>query len=160
MSTPVKPEEPRAYSYIRFSTPEQARGDSLDRQKDKAAKWALDHGLELDTELKMTDAGVSAHRGKNARTGALAGFVTAVEKGYVPEGSYLLVENIDRLTRDDMSEAITLFMRIINAGVTVVTLTNNNAYSKESVNRNLAEIYIIVAELMRANQRAPASRNW
>ena len=67
MSTPVRPEAPRAYSYVRFSTPQQAAGDSLQRQKDKAAKYALEHGLTLDTELKMMDLGVSAHRGKNVR---------------------------------------------------------------------------------------------
>jgi hypothetical protein len=68
---------------IRFSTPQQKLGDSLRRQTEKAAKYAAEHGLTLDTELKMTDAGVSAFRGKNASTGALGGFVRAVESGYL-----------------------------------------------------------------------------
>jgi hypothetical protein len=42
---------------------------------DKAAKFASEHDLTLDTELNMTDPGVSAFRGKNARTGALGGFL-------------------------------------------------------------------------------------
>nr|BCE44336.1 hypothetical protein XF4B_06850 [Bradyrhizobium diazoefficiens] len=73
-------EETRAYSYVRFSTPSQQEGASFQRQMEKATKFALDHGLTLDTELNMTDIGVSAYRGKNARTGALAGFLEAVHR--------------------------------------------------------------------------------
>ncbi|MGY4300574.1 hypothetical protein ACVWXN_008669 [Bradyrhizobium sp. i1.4.4] len=83
MNAPVRTEaQARAYSYVRFSTPSQAAGASLQRQTEKAAKYALEHGLTLDTELNMTDLGVSAYRGKNAHTGALGGFLKAVEAGY------------------------------------------------------------------------------
>src|SRR5262245_45267409 len=121
MNIPVRPEAaPRAYSYVRFSTPQQAAGASLQRQTEKAAKFASEHGLVLDTELKMTDAGVSAYRGKNARTGALGDFLEAVDKGYVPRGSYLLIENMDRLSRDDILEAQTLFQQLILKGINLV----------------------------------------
>jgi hypothetical protein len=33
-----------AYSYIRFSSPEQAKGDSFRRQSEKAAAWAAKNG--------------------------------------------------------------------------------------------------------------------
>jgi DNA invertase Pin-like site-specific DNA recombinase len=126
----------------------------LDRQKDKAAKWALDHGIALDTELKMTDAGVSAYSGKNARTGALGGFLEAVQKGYVPGGSYLLVENIDRLSRDHILEAQTLFQQLILAGITVVTLTNGEQYSKERLRAEPEAIFLVVLEQIRANRES------
>ena len=42
-------EPPRAYSYLRFSTLEQMSGDSMRRQASAAHRYALDHGLELDT---------------------------------------------------------------------------------------------------------------
>jgi Resolvase, N terminal domain/Recombinase/Recombinase zinc beta ribbon domain len=154
MSKAAIVEQPRAYSYVRFSTPQQAHGDSLERQTEKAARYAAEHGLTLDTELSLADLGVSAYRGRNATTGALAGFIAAVERRHVPEGSYLLVENIDRLTRDDMPEAMTLFMRIINAGITVVTLTNGQACSNESLRRDPTAMVFIVVELMRANQES------
>ncbi len=102
MDALVRTEEPRAYSYVRFSTPAQAAGASLQRQAERAAKYAQEHGLQLDTELNMQDLGVSAFRSKNARTGALGGFLEAVQKGYVERGSYLLIENMDRLSRADI----------------------------------------------------------
>src|SRR4051812_945485 len=105
MATPTPPTTPKAYSYIRFSTPEQRKGDSLERQTDKASNYAAEHGLELDTELNLTDLGVSGYRLKNAKVGALGLFMRAVEDGRVASGSYLLIENVDRLTRANMLDA-------------------------------------------------------
>ena len=52
----------KAYSYSRFSTPEQAQGDSATRQALAAHRWAEQHGVELDTDLRFRDEGVSAFR--------------------------------------------------------------------------------------------------
>jgi DNA invertase Pin-like site-specific DNA recombinase len=154
MNAPVRTEVTRAYSYVRFSTPSQAAGASRQRQMEKAAKYALDHGLTLDTELNMTDLGVSAFRGKNARTGALGGFLEAVDKGYVPKGSYLLIENMDRLSRADILTAQGLFSLLIGNGITVVTLTNGEAYSKARLDREPEVILLVVLELIRANKES------
>lgn len=144
----------KAYSYVRFSTPSQAAGASLQRQTEKAAKYALEHGLTLDTELKMTDLGVSAYRGKNAHTGALGGFLKAVEAGYVARGSYLLIENMDRLSRADIVTAQGLFLQLVGSGINLVTLTNGEAYSAERFQREPEAILMVVLELIRANKES------
>src|ERR1700733_381382 len=151
---PVHTEVTRAYSYVRFSTPQQAAGASLQRQTEKAAKYALEHGLTLDTELNMTDFGVSAFRGKNARTGALGGFLEAVNKGYVDKGSYLLIENIDRLSRDDILEAQTVFQQLILSGMNLVTLANGETYSRERLKREPEAMFYVVLEQIRANRES------
>src|SRR5258707_353064 len=81
----------KAYSYIRFSTPEQMKGNSFERQTQKAAEYASARGLELDTTLTFQDLGVSAYRSRNAQTGALKAFLDVVEQGDIPQGSHLLV---------------------------------------------------------------------
>ncbi|UPK04145.1 recombinase family protein [Bradyrhizobium sp. 170] len=155
MEAPVQAEaQTRAYSYVRFSTPSQAAGASLQRQSERAAKYALDHGLTLDTELKMTDLGVSAFRGKNARTGALGGFLEAVERGYVERGSYLLIENMDRLSRADIVTAQGLFLQLVGSGINLVTLTTGEAYSAERLQREPEAILFVVLELIRANRES------
>jgi DNA invertase Pin-like site-specific DNA recombinase len=63
-----------AYSYVRFSSAEQAKGDSLRRQTAKAAAWCLENGYTLDPST-YKDLGVSGFRGKNAASGALAQFL-------------------------------------------------------------------------------------
>jgi DNA invertase Pin-like site-specific DNA recombinase len=79
-----------AFSYLRFSTPEQASGDSRRRQLAMAEKYATDHHLKLDRQLSFRDLGVSAFRGKNAKEGALRAFLEAIEHNLVPKGSFLL----------------------------------------------------------------------
>jgi DNA invertase Pin-like site-specific DNA recombinase len=154
MDASVSTDEPRAYSYVRFSTPSQAAGASLQRQAERAVKYAQEHGLKLDTELNMQDLGVSAFRSKNARTGALGGFLEAVEKGYVERGSYLLIENMDRLSRADIITAQALFSQLIVSGIHVVTLTNGEAYSLERLEREPEAILLVVLELIRANKES------
>jgi hypothetical protein len=52
----------------------------------------------------------------------MAGFLRAVEAGKVPAGSYLVLENLDRLTREDIVPAVHLFAGILLAGVRIVQL--------------------------------------
>jgi hypothetical protein len=126
----------------------------VQRQTEKAAKYALDHGLELDTERNLADLGVSAFRGKNARTGALWRFLDDVKRGYVTKGSYLLIENMDRMSRDDIITSQGLFSLIISSGINVVTLTDQELYTLERFKREPEAMYRITAELIRANRES------
>jgi DNA invertase Pin-like site-specific DNA recombinase len=114
-----------AYSYIRFSHPSQAEGDSLRRQTEAAAAWCERNGVRLDTTLTLRDLGVSAFKGAHRKDDrhALAGFLKLVEGGKVPRGSHLLIENLDRLSREDEVPACHLLTGILVAGVNVVQLS-------------------------------------
>jgi DNA invertase Pin-like site-specific DNA recombinase len=146
--------KPKAYSYVRFSTPDQAKGDSYRRQVEAATEYAHAHELELDTELTFTDLGVSAFHGTNAKTGALGAFLEAVKDGTVGPGSHLLVENLDRLTRADVLEAQELFTGIIRRGITVVTLFDQRAYSAESVTANPMDLVFSILTMVRGHEES------
>jgi len=141
-------------AYLRFSTPEQANGDSRRRQLALAENYARQHGLQLDKGLNFRDLGVSAFRGKNAKEGGLRAFLDAVEHGLVPPDSYLLVESLDRLSRERILEAQALFLQIVSAGVTLVTLLDQRAYSRESLNANPIDLIISLVYMMRANEES------
>ena len=143
-----------AYSYLRFSTPEQARGDSRRRQLAMAEHYAQQHGLLLDKGLSFRDLGISAFRGRNAKQGGLRAFLDAIDHGLVPPDSYLLIESLDRLSRDQILEAQGLFLQIISAGVTIVTLLDQRAYSRASINRNPTDLIISLVYMMRANEES------
>lgn len=117
--TPRIPRKPKAFSYIRWSSPEQAKGDSLRRQTQKAEEFAARHGYELDGELTFKDAGVSSFRGRNASHGALRVFLRAVEDGLIPAGSCLILESIDRLSREGAWDALPVLQEIINAKISL-----------------------------------------
>lgn len=144
---------PLAYSYIRFSSSKQAKGDSLRRQLKKAQEYAAEHGLTLDDSLQLRDLGVSAYDSSNATRGALAGFLVELRAGRVQKGSYLLVEQLDRLSRADVYTAIGLMQEIVEAGVTVVTLQDRRVFDKVSV-KDLGNIMLSVAVMFRAHEES------
>ncbi len=124
-----------AYSYLRFSSPEQAKGDSLRRQTGMRDEWCTKHGVKLDTSLNMTDAGVSAFTGDhraNPDRHALAGFLELVRVGKVARGSYFIIENLDRLTREDSVPAVNLFTGILLSGIRIVQLDPETIYTDKS----------------------------
>src|SRR3954453_3798890 len=117
--------KPLAYSYVRFSSPEQAKGDSLRRQTELRDGWLTRNAVRLDASLTLEDKGVSGftgeHRGNPDRH-ALAAFVDLVKKGRITRGSYLIVESLDRLSREDILPALTLILDLIQSGIRIVQL--------------------------------------
>ena len=113
---------PKAYSYLRMSTKRQERGHSRERQLERSKKYAQENGLELVEDFQLEDIGISAFRGKNVAIGKLGKFLKAVEAKEVPRGSYLLVESLDRLDRREVRQSLQVFLQIINAGIKIVTL--------------------------------------
>ncbi len=129
----MKPTATKAFSYIRFSDSKQAKGDSLRRQLEWGPEIAAKQGWNLDTSLHLKDLGVSAFKGRNATTGALSGFLAAIKKGKVRGGDILLVESLDRLSRDDIDPAWELFRSILKAGIEIVTREPERHYRKEDL---------------------------
>ena len=135
-------------------TPEQAQGDSARRQMDLARRYAATHGLTLDDTLRMADEGISGFRGANVRRGALGQFLQAVDEGDVPEGSYLLVENLDRVSRQNPWDAFPILQQIINARVIIVTLFDGKVYSAEDMRANPMRILESLFVMIRANEES------
>lgn len=141
--------KPKAYSYIRFSTPDQIEG-SLDRQLELSRQYAKEHGLDLDES--MQDLGLSAFTGVHRTKGALGVFLRLVEDGKIPAGTVLLVENLDRLSREKPLKAIAQITSIVEAGIKVVTLQNGMEFTEDTLNES--QLYLAVGELLRANMES------
>lgn len=144
----------RAFSYLRFSSPEQAQGDSARRQSDLAAAYAARHGLELDEKLTFKDLGVSAFRGRNAADGRLGDFLEAVKAGVVPQGSHLLVESLDRISRQAVLPALDTLRALVGSGITVVTLSDGAVYTKEKIETEFVKLMAALLTFARANEES------
>jgi len=116
----------QAYVYVRFSSREQAKGDSARRQAAAAQSYTERCGDTL-IELPIED-GVSAFTGANLH-GVLGDFLDRLRNGQIPKGSKLLLEKFDRLSRQHHEAAHNTFSEIVRRGVTVVTLHNGKEYS-------------------------------
>jgi DNA invertase Pin-like site-specific DNA recombinase len=143
-----------AFSYVRFSSEKQSKGASLERQTEAAKRWVEANGYILDTSLNMQDLGVSAYKGDNATTGALSGFLKAVEAAQVPTGSVLLVENLDRISRQKIRKARNTLEDIIDAGVDVVTLANNKRYTQNDLDDDAMTGIEIILTFQRAHEES------
>jgi DNA invertase Pin-like site-specific DNA recombinase len=145
---------PIAYSYIRFSTPDQILGDSLRRQTEASHQYASEHGLTLDEKLNIRDLGVSAFKGSNFETGALGQFLVAIDDGRVAKDSFLLVESLDRLSRLPVTEALAIFQAIIGRGITIVTLIDSAIYSKERLRNDWTPLLVALVTMSRAHEES------
>lgn len=155
----------KAYAYVRFSTPEQAQGDSRRRQTDAAERYAERHNLDIDTELNLADEGVSAFRSGNAQKGALSKFMEAVEKGAVLPGSILLVEQLDRVSRDEPLLALMLMQSLIQKGITIVTLADGKVFNGEMLRKEpfllmQAVMMMTMANIESANKSRRLKEAW
>jgi DNA invertase Pin-like site-specific DNA recombinase len=155
----------KCYSYIRFSSKKQMAGDSLRRQTERAEKYVISHpelNLELDRSLSFQDLGLSAYRGKNVTHGELSEFLDAVKNGLVEKGSYLIVEDLDRVSRLPFKKAARVLEDICEMDISVVTLRDNTVYTKDS---DLGDYFLAAIEFERANKESVrksdlSSANW
>lgn len=144
----------KAYSYIRFSSPEQRKGDSLRRQMEASELYCKENGLQLDKSLTLRDLGLSAYSGAHRTKGALGTFLKMVENGKIPKGSYLIIESLDRLSREEVLSALSQFTGIIESGITIVTLADKKTYSREGIKNNWADLIISITIMSRAHEES------
>ncbi|TPM21730.1 recombinase family protein [Mesorhizobium sp. B2-3-5] len=143
---------PLAYSYIRMSTDIQLRGDSLRRQEQASKRYAEQHDLHLVEDFKLEDIGVSAFKGANVSSGALGRFLDLVKTGQIIKGSYLLVESLDRISRQQILDSVPIFFDLVKSGINVVTLADNHIY--RAGDTNVADVIYSVVVLGRAYEES------
>jgi len=141
----------KAYSYIRFSTPEQIKGDSLRRQLEGSRQWADENGYQLDTSLR--DLGISAYSGANRTEGSLKKFIDLIDQGHIDTGSVLILESLDRLSREELTKSLNLFISILSAGIKIVTLADRQEYTADSIN-NIGNLVISLVSMARAHEES------
>lgn len=116
----------KAYSYIRYSSPQQAKGDSFRRQLATTQSFCEKNGYELDTELSVyQELGVSGFSGDQEN---LKKFIADCETGKVKKGSLLIVENLDRLSRQKINTAMRQFLHLLEY-VDIYTIQDEKKYS-------------------------------
>ncbi len=116
-----------AILYLRYSTPEQADGQSEQRQIQGAQRWCKEHGERLVKTYK--DLGVSGGKNSDDRK-ALSALLNDLTRGSIPK--YLLIEDVDRLSRMLPLDSLNLISKILDYGVTIVSLRDNQTLTKDN----------------------------
>jgi DNA invertase Pin-like site-specific DNA recombinase len=149
----------KAISYLRFSTPEQALGNSTERQIQAARDYCSRNELELDESLSIADEGLSAYKGHNVDRGSLGHFLAEVEDGKIPSGTALIVEKLDRFSREGPDETTDILKALTRNGVEVHVIASgagNAMVLKHGFNKNLND-YIMIG--LQAHLAYQESRN-
>ncbi|MFT5876011.1 MAG: DNA invertase Pin-like site-specific DNA recombinase [Clostridium sp.] len=136
----------KAYSYIRYSSPQQAKGDSYRRQYAKTKKYCTENGYELDKKLSVyKELGVSGVDGDQEN---LRLFISDCESGKVEKGSLLVVENLDRLSRKAINKAMSQFLNLLDY-VDIYSTQDKTLYSSnDEVAPNIQLMNIITSLLI------------
>lgn len=120
----------RVYCYVRFSSKKQELGDSIERQQRLIDRYLVENNAEIVE--KFSDLGVSAFRGKNVKAGALSKFLDRVSDGEISHGDTLIVESLDRISRQKELNTLSILTAILNAGVIIYTLADGRIYNAHS----------------------------
>ena len=82
-----------------------------------------------------------------------------VEAGRIPKGTVLICENLDRISRAKILDALGLFSSILKKGIEVVTSMDGKWYSEKSVTENPADLMISIIYLTRGNNESETKSN-
>jgi DNA invertase Pin-like site-specific DNA recombinase len=150
-----------AYVYIRFSSPKQEKGDSKERQLSDALALCERHGWTV-VEPIIEDLGVSAWKGDNLNGGNLGRFAQQVFSGEIEPGSVLVVENLDRISREEPRKAQRWIEDITDTGLRIATVHGNKIYDRDSLRSesSIGEIFeiILAAKLAKKHSDTISSR--
>ncbi|MGL6258841.1 recombinase family protein [Vibrio sp. WXL210] len=115
----MKHKKPCILGYLRVSSDKQARdGKGIKRQTDVVtmAGERLENDLSLPWVGTVADEGLSAFHGVNTSEGIMSDIIGGA---MIPSGSVLVLENFDRLSRQDPLEVLSILKRILDQGIRV-----------------------------------------
>ncbi|MGL4625646.1 MAG: recombinase family protein, partial [Plesiomonas shigelloides] len=143
---------PTAYAYVRYSSAIQADGDSIERQTTPLAMFAERFGVEI--AQTFIDEGVSSFKGDNIKRGRFRDILEMIESGAIKRGDYLVIESIDRISRQQMDETATQLYDILKKGVNIYTTADERLYSIEDRSKDLENYMMIGLIAKRANEES------
>ena len=156
-----KPLPPIAISYLRFSSVGQKAGDSEARQSGDAENWVqsfgkTEEGKGIEFRERFADRGLSGYYGTHVKKGNLGTFLAMTQtdafRALVESRDvYLVVEDLIRLSREDILTQIEQLGKIVKAGVLLVTLADGNIYTEAKVRTDVSTLIIAITHMGRGH---------
>lgn len=123
-----------AIAYVRWSTEDQSRGDSEQRQSGLAARLCQQHGWNLREVI--VESGKSAFHGRHrVGAGKMLQLEQRAARGDLA-GCALLVENLDRMSRQEPLEGLNLLRAFTQQGVAVAETLSGEIWTADKIDSN------------------------
>ncbi len=145
-----------AYSYRRFSSKNQTGNTSLERQLELAQDVCNDKGWKL-VDLPP-DEGVSAFSGgdgqqaANFHKGNLGAFLKKVKRGEIKTGSILILERLDRFSRNYYDLVFPVWLNLLQSGIEIFSCVSHTHYTLDEIRKNPMLAGMALMELANANE--------
>ena len=140
-----------AILYARFSTSEQSKGYSLERQKSLGAEFAREQGWHV--EKSISDEGRSAFHGANRLEGSSLHEFELEARNGLHQGKVLVVENIDRLSRQGAKAAAQLIWALNEHRVDVATFHDRHVYRADK-NNDMMDLFKVIILAQQAHEES------
>lgn len=131
-----------AIIYARFSSAEQSKGYSLERQQNLGTQFATEQGWLV--EKSISDEGRSAFHGANRLEGSALHQFELEARNNLHRGKVLVVENIDRLSRQGAKAAAQLIWALNECGIDVATFHDKHVYKAGSESEMIDLFKVII----------------
>src|SRR5262249_2700461 len=144
---------PVLHPYCRISDPGQRKGGGLERQTTAdVTSFAERFGFAVGKRV-LIDDGVSAWKGLNATPNhELGKFLAEARRGLITPGDCLLIENSNRLSRQDPWAAIGLVNDLRQLGIHVGRLDRGKLLRCDST--DVGDFFEAALEFMRGNSES------
>ena len=153
-----------AYSYRRFSSRQQSDGSSLARQLEMAQEVCAANGWQL-VDLPP-DEGVSAYKvvkderlAANMHKGNLAKFLERVQAGQIKRGSVLIIEKLDRFSRNYYDIVFPVWLSVLQSGIEIYSCVSRTHYTLDTIRRNPMLAGMALIEMANANDYSAGMAN-
>ena len=144
----------QAIRYHRFSTKRQDRGSSIERQSE--ATQALCDAKGWTVIETLADLGQSAGKGDHLSVGNLGKLRKRIDAGLIASGTRLVVENLDRLSRQDYRTARRWIEDVTDRGIVVSVC--NPALTLDAEAMSGSNIAAMFQHLLEANRATDESK--
>ncbi|HOD64922.1 MAG TPA: recombinase family protein [Smithellaceae bacterium] len=146
-----------AYSYRRFSSKKQGDGSSLERQLELAKEVCAEQGWRLidiapDEGVSAYKVGENGEHAANMHKGNLASFLARVRGGEIAAGSVLIVERLDRFSRNYFDIVFPVWLSLLQSGVEIYSCVSRTHYTLESIRKNPMLAGMALIEMASANE--------
>lgn len=145
----------QAIIYARFSSDAQATGDSIPRQLRTCTPYIESKGWTLETILK--DEGRSGFKGHHRLANAALGTLEREARDGLHVGKVLVIERLDRLSREDHNETYDLIRALTKSGLSIATVEGDRLYEAYQPIEFAAMIELIVRLRMNHEESAKKS---
>ncbi|WP_054994913.1 recombinase family protein [Pseudomonas ficuserectae] len=142
---------PTAYAYVRFSTAQQGHAgrDSETRQTAPLEAFQKAFDLSIEPQNIVYDRGRSAFDGSNVVKGNLKELIEKLQ-----DGDFLVVESIDRLTRQRVLVGVDMIQKLLMRGIKLYTTIDTKLYEVSDPSRDLETLLLISVIAKRANEES------